>query len=183
MLIAAQAALLILGLPDDSYRRIRTIIVHAATLVMTGSHSQVPGLLSDDPIPVAGLAGHGGEVVVAWDSVLRDARHPGSGHNVVFHEFAHQLDLLDGTVDGTPPLATQEDFDRWVEVCTRVYHQVAAGHGGTSLGPYASVNVGEFFAVATEAFFDDPVALRCEHLDLYDVLAGFYHQDPAARVG
>ena len=62
---------------------------------------------------------------------LNEARHPGNGHNVVFHEFAHKLDMLDGSVDGTPPLATQEQFDRWVEVCTAVYEQVVAGRGGS----------------------------------------------------
>jgi Mlc titration factor MtfA (ptsG expression regulator) len=89
--------------------------------------------------------------------------------------------MLDGTVDGTPPLATQAQFDRWVEVCTRVYRQVEAGTAGESLSSYAGINPGEFFAVATEVFFDDPHGLRREHGDLYDVLAEFYRQDPASR--
>jgi hypothetical protein len=101
---------------------------------------------------------------------------------VVFHEFAHQLDMLNGTVNGTPPLASREQFDRWVEVCTRVYQQVRAGTAGESINPYAGVNVGEFFAVATEVFFDDPHGLQRDHRDLYDVLAAFYRQDPARRV-
>lgn len=180
VLIAGQAALLVLGLPDDSFGRIRTIIVHPSTLVLHGEHSQVPGLLSDSPVPVAGMAAHRGEVVIAWDAARNDARHSGTGHNVVFHEFAHQLDMLDGTVDGTPPLADQEQFATWVEVCTRIYHQVAAGRGGRSLSAYASVNAGEFFAVATEVFFDNPRGLHHDHRDLYDVLAEFYRQDPLA---
>jgi Mlc titration factor MtfA (ptsG expression regulator) len=179
--IAAQAALLVLGLPDDSFRLVQSILVHPTTMVMSGEHSQVNGLASREPMPIVGLAEHRGPVVIAWDTARDDARHPGTGHNVVFHEFAHQLDMLDGTVDGTPPLATQDQFDRWVEVCTRVYHQVEAGTAGHALSSYAGVNTGEFFAVATEVFFDDPHALIREHRDLYEVMAEFYRQDPAAR--
>jgi MtfA peptidase len=181
--IAVQAALLILGLPDDSFSGVHAVIVHPSTLVLTGEHSQVEGLVSDGPMPILGQAEFNGPVLVAWDQVLDDARHAGTGHNVVFHEFAHKLDMLDGTTDGTPPLATQEQFDRWVEVCTRVYDEVAEGRGGHVLDPYAGVNAAEFFAVATEAFFDNPVGLRDEHADLYRCLGDYYRQDPAARLG
>ena len=107
---------------------------------------------------------------------------PGSGHNVVFHEFAHKLDMLDGSIDGTPPLATPEQFARWVEVCTLVFEQVARGEAGHSLEPYASVNPAEFFAVATEVFFDNPEGLHHEHPDLYDVMSDYYRQDPLSRL-
>jgi len=183
VMIASQAALIILGLPDDSFRLVSTILVHPTTLMLAGEHSQVSGIMSREPMPILGLAEHRGPVLITWDTVLDDARHSGSGHNVVFHEFAHQLDMLDGTVDGTPPLATQEQFDRWVEVCTDVYEQVVIGSAGHALDPYAGVNPGEFFAVATEVFFDDPLGLRGEQPDLYSVLSDFYRQDPASRVG
>ena len=119
--------------------------------------------------------------MIVWDAVNDEARHPGSGHNVVLHEFAHRLDMLDGAADGTPPMGSVEQSERWVEVCTRVYEQVVEGHGGTALRSYAGVNPAEFFAVATEAFFDDPVDLRRQQPDLYAVLGDYYHQDPAAR--
>jgi Mlc titration factor MtfA (ptsG expression regulator) len=182
LVIAAQAALLILALPDDSFRRVRTVLVLPTTLMLRGEHSRVPGLMSREPLPILGLAQSGGTVLITWDAARRDARHPGNGHNVVFHEFAHQLDMLSGTVNGTPPLATQEQFDRWVEVCTRVYHQVQRGEAGESISSYAGVNTGEFFAVATEVFFDDPHGLQHDHLDLYEVLAAFYRQDPSRRM-
>ena len=181
VMIAAQAAILILELPDDSYRLVRTILVHPTTVMLHGERHLGGGIMSREPTPILGLAEHRGPVLITWDTVRNDARHPGTGHNVVFHEFAHQLDMLDGTVDGTPPLATPEQFDRWVEVCTEVYDRVVAGEAGASLSSYAGVNPGEFFAVATEVFFDDPVALRAEHRDLYGVLCDFYRQDPAAR--
>jgi Mlc titration factor MtfA (ptsG expression regulator) len=182
VVISAQAALLGLGLPDDVYRGVHAIIVHPTTLVVTGPHSQVAGLVSDEPMPVLGQAVDGGPVVIVWDTAIDEARHPGRGHNVVFHEFAHKLDMLDGTVDGTPPLADAEQYERWVSVCTATYEQVVEGRGGHSLRAYAGVNPGEFFAVATEAFFDAPDALRLEHPDLYEVLSGFYRQDPSSRL-
>jgi Mlc titration factor MtfA (ptsG expression regulator) len=182
VVIAAQAALLILGLPDDSYRDVGSILVHPTTVVLTGPRSQGGGLVSDHPMPVLGQTSFQGPVVIVWDTALDEARHPGRGHNVVFHEFAHKLDMLDGTVDGTPPLADRTRFDRWVRVCTEVYERVVVGEGGHSLRSYAGVNPGEFFAVATEAFFDAPRSLRAEHPELYGVLADFYRQDPAARV-
>lgn len=177
--IAVQAALLILELPDDSYRGVQAIVVHPSTLVLDGQHSQVPGVVSDGPMAILGQASYNGPVLIAWDQVLDDARHPGKGHNVVFHEFAHKLDMLDGSVDGTPPLATREDLQRWVSVCTKAYQEVAEGRGGRSLRSYAGVNPAEFFAVATEAFFDEPGLLSSEHPELYGVLGAFYHQDPA----
>ena len=182
VVIAAQAALLILGLPDDSYRDVGSILVHPTTVLLTGPRSQVSGLVSDDPMQILGQASFQGPVILVWDTARAEARHPGRGHNVVFHEFAHKLDMLDGTVDGTPPLTDQVQFDRWVRVCTEVYDRVVVGEGGRTLRAYAGVNPGEFFAVATEVFFDAPVPLRNEHPELYDVLADFYRQDPASRV-
>jgi Mlc titration factor MtfA (ptsG expression regulator) len=179
--IAADAAVLLLGLPDDSFSRVRTVLVHPTTLVLQGEHSQVSGIVSDGPMPILGQADLHGPVLIVWDAVLQEARHPGSGHNVVFHEFAHRLDMLTGDADGMPPIADPELAQRWLDVCTAVYERVVEGRGGAVLRSYAGVNPAEFFAVATEAFFDAPVPLRREHGDLYDVLVGYYGQDPAAR--
>jgi len=180
--IAAHAALLTLELGLECYRNVSSVIVHASTFEQRGEHAIGGGLVSDGPVDLLGQAHLHGPVLIAWDTARDQARHPERGHNVVFHEFAHQLDMLDGTVDGTPPLATSEQFDRWVEVCTAVYERVMDGTAGHTLDPYAGVNPGEFFAVATEVFFDDPHGLRREHPDLYDVLKDFYRQDPATRV-
>lgn len=179
--IAADAAVLLLGLPDDSFAGVRTVLVHPTTVVLQGEHSQVAGIVSDGPMPILGQADLHGPVLIVWDAVLAEARHPGSGHNVVFHEFAHRLDMLTGSADGTPPMSSVEQSERWVEVCTAAYQEVVAGRGGSVLRSYAGVNPAEFFAVATEAFFDAPVALRRERPELYDVLEGYYRQDTAAR--
>ncbi len=183
VMIASEACVLILGLPDDSFRGVHTVLVHPTTVVLTGEHSQVAGIVSDGPMAILGQAEMHGPVTIVWDAVKDEARHPGSGHNVVFHEFAHRLDMLDGAADGTPPMDSVEQSERWVEVCTRVYGQVVEGRGGTALRSYAGVNPAEFFAVATEAFFGAPGDLRRQQPDLYDVLSTYYHQDPAARHG
>jgi len=114
--------------------------------------------------------------------VARHTRHPERGHNVVFHEFAHKVEMLTGTIDGTPPLPDQATLDRWMAVCTSAYERLRAGTAGPLLDPYGGTNPGEFFAVATEVFFDRPVELADQHQDLYGVMQGFYRQDPAARV-
>lgn len=182
VLIAAQAGLLAVGLDGDPYPRVGPIIVHPSTVVLRGQRAgPAPGLASDGPFPILGQAAYRGPVIIAWDAARRAARHPERGHNVVYHEFAHQLDMLDGVIDGTPPLPDAAAGQRWVEVCTREYEAVRAGTAGPLLDPYAGTNVGEFFAVATEVFFDLPRALEADKPELYDVLRGFYRQDPAAR--
>ncbi len=181
--IAAMACMLILGLDYDAYRRVTWIEVQPTTMVSTGPRSVgVSGVVSDSPLPVIGLASYTGPVTIAWDAATEGARHPERGHNVVYHEFAHKLDMADGTVDGTPVIATTEGRQRWIEVCTRIYHELQEGRAGELLDPYAGVNPGEFFAVVTETFFDRPLELEHAHPDLYEILRDFYRQDPAARV-
>jgi Mlc titration factor MtfA (ptsG expression regulator) len=134
-------------------------------------------------VPVLGEAHDGrGPVLLAWDQAEEAARHPGSGHNVVFHEFAHKLDMLDDIIDGTPPLERRADLDRWVEVFTEAYEALRAGRARPPLQPYGATNPSEFFAVATEAFFDVPAQLAHHEPKLYEVLRDFFNQDPAARV-
>src|ERR1700687_3175973 len=93
-----------------------------------------------------------------------------------------KLDMLDHIVDGTPRLERGGDVDRWVEVCTEAYEALCAGIERPPLQPYGATNPGEFFAVATEAFFDVPVALEYHEPRLYEVMRDFYKQDPATRI-
>lgn len=183
LVIAAQASLLILGLDIDCYRDVTSIIVHPTTMTTRGPRpGPASGVVTDAPMPIVGQAqDRRGPVMIAWDTARANARHPERGHNVVLHEFAHKIDMLGNMVDGTPPLPDRAALERWVAVCTREYQLLRAGQGGDLLRPYAAVNPGEFFAVATEVFFELPVRLRDEKPDLYDVLRGFYRQDPAER--
>jgi MtfA peptidase len=181
--IAAQAALLVLALDDDEYENVGTIIVHPTTMTFTGTRGgPIPGTVDDSPLHALGLAQYDGPVIIAWDEALKDARHPERGHNVVYHEFAHKLDMLDGVIDGTPPLPDDEAMQRWVAVCTAEYNALQRGYDDPLLGSYAGVDPAEFFAVITEIFFDLPVELEDAKPALYRVLRDFYRQDPAQRV-
>ncbi|QPJ62468.1 MAG: zinc-dependent peptidase [Candidatus Nitronauta litoralis] len=187
VIIAAHACLLILALPNDYYRKVESIYVYPTT-VLSPENSigffEVRTTPVSGPMPILGEAHRRGPVILVWDAVKRETRHPEHGHNVVYHEFAHKLDMLDDSADGTPPLATPEEYQRWVEVCSKEYlklcDQVEQGRP-TFLDSYAATNEAEFFAVATEYFFSKPETMKDHHPILYQVLQGFYRQDPANR--
>jgi MtfA peptidase len=180
--IAVHAALLILGLDHRFYKNVSAIVVHPSTVVLKGPRaSVVSGAVTDVPMPILGQASPYGPVTIVWDAARNEARHPELGHNVIYHEFAHKLDMLDGTIDGMPPMATPEEARVWIDVCTREYEALSDGTGGDLLRSYGAVSPGEFFAVATEVFFDRPVEMRRVKPELYSVLRSFYRQDPAGR--
>ncbi len=183
ILIAAQASLLILGLDFACYRDVQAIIVHPTTVILSGARpGPAPGVVTDTPLPILGQANdRRGPVIIAWDAARADARHPERGHNVAFHEFAHKLDMLDDVIDGTPPLPDAAARARWHDVCTAEYEFLRDGFGDGLLRGYAAVNPGEFFAVATEVFFDLPGEMQARKPALYGVLRDFYRQDPASR--
>jgi Mlc titration factor MtfA (ptsG expression regulator) len=179
--IAAQAALLVLGIGHNYFERVRSILVYPRGYRAPGPDGEdVPG----ETHGRLGEAWYRGPVVLSWADALAGGRNQGGGQNLVFHEFAHQLDMLDGLIDGTPLLETPAEYRRWREVMTAEYERLTreAGEGRrTLLDPYGATNEGEFFAVATECFFEQPVALSRQHPKLYELLRDYYHQDPAAR--
>ena len=144
----------------------------------------VPGTVIDGVTPVLGEAHDGrGPVLLAWDQARDAARHPGRGHNVVFHEFAHKIDMLDDVIDGTPPFQRSRRRSTGGSRCAP-RHTPRCGRASERppLQPYGATNPAEFFAVATEAFFDVPDLLEQHEPNLYEVMRGFYRQDPAARL-
>lgn len=185
--IAAQACILLLGLPHDYYRNVESILVYPSAVIpperTLGVFEQVNSPLYG-PMPLVGQAFVKGPVILVWDSVLHGARHPRDGHNVVYHEFAHKLDMLDGAADGTPPL-DRDLLAQWVDVCSREFlrlRSLAEKGQKTFLDTYGTKNEAEFFAVATEEFFDRPLALQKDAPDLYQLLSSYYRQEPAERV-
>jgi Mlc titration factor MtfA (ptsG expression regulator) len=182
VVIAAQAALLLLGLSTEHRRLVSGIVVHPTTVQAAGVRPGPSlGTVTADPLAVLGLAQDGrGPVVLAWDEALAGAHRQQPGHNVVLHEFAHKLDMVDGAIDGTP-LLPRDARDDWVAVCTEVYDDLVAGRPRPPMRWYGATNPGEFFAVATEVFFEQPVELATSEPALYEVLTRFYRQDPAAR--
>lgn len=180
--VAVNAALLVLGHDEEPFGNVSSVVIHPATIVLRGERpGPFPGTMTDAPLPTLGHTSWSGPVFLAWDAVQRDLDAPSSGTNVILHEFAHKLDAFDGTVDGTPRLADEARRREWVEVCTAELAALRRGVASPVLREYAATSPGEFFAVATEGFFEQPNRLRDAHADLYRLLAEFYRQDPAAR--
>ena len=180
--IAAQACLLLLGIEGEyCFDAVRSVLVYPGGFVKMG---RVPGTpLVAEGSPTMGEAWHRGPIVLAWDHVLAGGQNADQGRNVVLHEFAHHLDDLDGAMDGVPPLGSHGDYQRWSEVTQREFERLrlaADRNVATLLDHYGAASRPEFFAVATECFFEQPGAMRQQHRELYDLLRKFYRQDPAA---
>jgi len=187
VVISGVAALLTLGY-DEPYLfpKLKSIIVYPAGFQQVDS-SGADGILGTvDPIfgggPRLGEAWQYSPVILAWRSAQRQARVPGRGHNLVLHEMAHHVDGLDGEMDGAPQFSSRALYDRWSAVVDREFHQLlgqAWRREETLLDTYGATNKTEFFAVATECFFEKPHELLTGHSELYGLLAEFYQQSPA----
>lgn len=180
--IAAQACLLLLGIEHDYYRNVSTIILYPSTYVDNTEEIGEDGFVIAEPSVRLGEAHLFGPVVLAWDSVKKGGLRPEDGRNLVYHEFAHKLDMTDGEADGTPELSSRSQYQRWHEVMSREYERLCAisNQGGSTLiDQYGCTNLAEFFAVAVECFFDRPRPMRRQHPQLYEILSGYFHQDPA----
>ena len=180
--VAVNAALLHLGHEEEPFANVTAVVIHPSTMVLRGERrGPIPGVVTDAPLAAHGHTSVRGPVYIAWDAVERELRMPQRDSNVILHEFAHKIDALNGTFDGTPRLATAEQLREWVEVCTAELALLRRGESGRVLRAYAATNPSEFFAVATEVFFERPMALHALKPRLYGVLARFYGQDPARR--
>lgn len=180
--IAAQACLLIAGRDDLDYDHVQSILVYPdAYLAQTAHHAQ-SGVVIEHGEPRLGEAWWRGPVIVSWNGALAGGRRQQPGRNLVFHEFAHQLDMLNGQfVDGTPPLLSTAAVQQWVQVMEPAYQRLVRDcRGGRRalIDCYGATNRGEFFAVLTEAFFDQPVLLQQRHAAVYAALRDFYQLDP-----
>ncbi|HEX6911671.1 MAG TPA: M90 family metallopeptidase [Longimicrobium sp.] len=181
--IAAQACILLLRLDDDDYYpRLRSIVVYPSAYRVPREQREGAVIHEGDAVHLGESWQHGA-VVLSWSSARRGAADPRDGQNVVLHEFAHQLDQEDGAADGTPELERWAFYAPWARVLSEHYLALrkAAGCGGkTVLDTYGATNEAEFFAVATEAFFERPRLLQARHPELYEELARYFGQDPAA---
>lgn len=186
--VAGQAALLTLGFEKPYYfDRLKSIILYS------GSYEQRPS--SDDNLLIGrlqdsfphnggtllGESWQGGPIVLAWNVVQRDGSNARRRRSVVLHEFAHHMDSLDGSTDGSPPMTSYRFEKRWYEVTSKEYQQLlhfAQRKQTTLLDHYGATNHAEFFAVSTECFLTTPHEFAEEHADLFDVMVQFFGQDP-----
>ena len=185
--ISAQACLLQMGWePMDLFPNVESILVYPAGYVATQRTVGPGGVIRESPSARAGEAWSQGPVILSWPDALAGGRKWSDGHNVVLHEFAHKLDFRDGAGDGVPPLSEAEQYETWSRVMSAEYAElVARKEAGeeTLLDWYGATDPAEFFAVATECFFEKPRELAGTHPALYGVLHGYYRQDPARRGG
>ncbi len=180
--IAAQACLPILRLGLSQYDAFKGIVVHPDVVVARREVMDEDGIVHHYDEELSGEAMEGGPVMLSWRDVADAGDSAAWGYNVVIHEFAHVLDMRDGAPDGVPLLADRAARERWLSVLEPQWQdfcaRVDAGEH-TLIDPYGAEAIDEFFAVASEVFFVDAPALRADHPALYELLAGYYRQDPA----
>jgi Mlc titration factor MtfA (ptsG expression regulator) len=180
--IAAQACLPVLRLGLRPYDGFVGIVVQPDEVQVRHEFVDDDGIVHEYDDVLAGEAMEGGPVMLSWRDVSEAGESAEWGYNVVVHEFAHVLDMGDGLADGIPPLPSVAERQHWRTVLMADYEtfcqRVDAGEE-TTLDPYGAESPEEFFAVASEAFFVAPQAMRAEHAALYNLLAGFYCQNPA----
>jgi len=182
VVIAAQACVLLLGRVTDYYHSLKSIIIYPRTFSTNYASPLAGGLDKAGPDRTLGEWSPTGAMALSWDSVVRGARDPCDGNNVVFHEFAHQLDAEDGSMNGAPDLETRPRYTAWASVLSEEYLRLKrelSFNIPTVIDGYGATNAREFFAVVTEAFFERPGDLRRMHPELYARFRDFYKQDPA----
>jgi MtfA peptidase len=187
--IAAQAVLPVLRLGLDAYDGFVGIVVHPGPVRARRTHHADDGLVHEYDEELAGEAMEGGPVMLSWQDVRAaglagGSRGAGTAYNVVIHEFAHVLDMANGDSDGIPVLPADLPAHEWLHVLTTEHEgfvERVEAEQPTVLDPYGAVGLDEFFAVASESFFVDALALKAEHPALYRVFMSYYRQDPAAE--
>jgi Mlc titration factor MtfA (ptsG expression regulator) len=180
LIVAAQACVLLLNRETDYFPGFTSILIYPGSYVARAVEQDGPiaGVTEDVR---AGESWHRGPVVLSWQDVLRGARETGDAFNVVIHEFAHKLDEENAHSAGVPLLDDASLYDTWAEVFSGEYAAMRAGCGESgALDDYGANSPAEFFAVATETFFECPHALAQKHGELYRALMSYYKVDPCA---
>ena len=170
--VAGLACIMLLNRESSHYKDLRTILMYPAAYFSDPDKEEVR----------LGESWVHGTVVLSWSDVTSSANDVRDGKNLVLHEFAHQLDQEDGAGDGVPELETESQYITWAEVLSKEYDTLVkrTNRGNrTLLRAYGATNPAEFFAVATEVFFERPKKMKKKHPELYNELKQFYHLDPA----
>ena len=180
LVVAIQACLPILNLGWDAYRGWSTVILYPGQFRAPRTHTDELGIEHEGHADLAGEAWLDGPLILSWDDIDAglDAR---DGFNVVIHECAHKLDMLDGDANGMPPLHADMDFAAWTRDLSVAYDDLCARvdrDEDTAIDPYAATSPGEFFAVLSEAFFEVPHLFFQEYPAVYRQFQAFYRQDP-----
>jgi hypothetical protein len=179
--IAAQACLLLLHRETDYYPGLYSIIVYPHEYIASRDARDPRGFVNDVSQVRLGETAARGALVLSWDAARQGASDVGDCRNVVFHEFAHQLDAEGGAFDGAPVLPRRSMYLAWARVLGEEFETLRNNvlrHQPTDIDPYGATNPAEFFAVATECFFQQPQQMQAQHPELFHELKLFYRQDP-----
>jgi Mlc titration factor MtfA (ptsG expression regulator) len=178
--IAAEACLLLLGQRGPVYPGLQSILVYPTGFIARRDLAQADGTVVKGEHHLLGESWSNGRVILSWDDVEEGARDFSDGHNVVLHEFAHQLDSASGSSNGAPPLR-RNSYQTWARVFSDNFADLqereALGQP-TVIDGYGATNPAEFFAVATETFFEKPFELHRQRPALFEELQRFYCIDP-----
>lgn len=179
--IAGKACLLLLNRPTDVYPELSFVLVYPSAFIVPHKEVAAGGLVTHHEQTLLGQSWSDDRVILAWDHVLQNNVAAEPGHDVVLHEFAHQLDSESGSVNGAPVMLSKARYTRWSTVLSHEFallqEAVQHGHHGV-IDHYGASNPAEFFAVVTEAFFEKSVALGQEHPELFAALKEYYCVDP-----
>ena len=179
--IAAIACLLLFGDRKTYFPNLRSILVYPHAYIVNEMVMSDRYVVEERRVARLGESWTKDQLVLSWEQVQQDIRNWQDGHNVVLHEFAHQLDQEDGQAEGVPILSRAMDYAAWSKVMTTEYLQlcdhVECGKK-TVMDSYGATNPAEFFAVATETFFEKPYQLNQKHPSLYEILQRYYYLDP-----
>jgi MtfA peptidase len=173
VVIAAAAVRLVLHLDLSFYDHIGTIIVYPYV------YRHAP-----DGQAILGEVHQSGSMVLSWPSAIKGMKNPVDGDDTAVHEFAHVLDLADGGFDGTPQLHRFGDYRSWARIMSTHFAELQENLGNRRnvIGDYGATNEAEFFAVASEAFFEQPERMQKKAPDLYHELLRFYQPDEAQKL-
>ncbi|AFY77724.1 MAG: zinc-dependent peptidase [Hydrococcus sp. C42_A2020_068] len=179
--IAAQACLLLLNQKGNYYPKLKSILVYPSAYIVKTTTPISDYLVEEKQEIRLGESWYRDRIVLSWEQIKYDTKNWQDGHNVIFHEFAHQLDGEDGSLNGVPLLDRQSDYITWARVFEREYKQLCSDVElglKTVIDEYGATNPAEFFAVATETFFEKPKQMKRKHPGLYTELKHYYKLDP-----
>ena len=181
VIVAAIACLLLLNERGKYFPRLRLILVYPSTYFVNETIATSNYVVEEKRTARLGESWSKDQLVLSWEQVKQDTLNWQDGHNVVLHEFAHQLDQEDGKAEGVPILKSKSDYQIWAEVMTAEYQQLCHDFERKKkivMDRYGATNPAEFFAVATETFFEKPQQLLKRHQNLYELLQGYYQVEP-----
>jgi len=179
--IAAQACLLLLGGARGYFPSLREILVYPGSFLVEREHTDGIGVVHHGREVLSGESWEHGQIVLSWHDALHGAATPDDGQNVVIHEFAHQLDQETGPANGAPVLPRRDQYARWSRVLGTEFRRLqmaTSEQRETLFSAYGASDPAEFFAVISEAFFEQPARMAAEHPALYRELALLYRLDP-----